>query len=258
MTGGPLASLRDLNIDAITMWFFQGLTIDGLPRSLWYTPQHAAACALGLVALTVLTQTGAKGALSVRLLSGLALGLSVTMSPFLGGAFSLVYAAAVLMDAALERRHFLGIVLGHAWAALPVALAVAWVLLGDVLEGARGALVLGFVGKARRAPIVTILLALGPLLIPAVLGLFAAGEREHRRRMLPALGGVSVGLALFYLVSLARTDPVWVGWRAGQIMLVCLPSLAALFISWSWERAGRRTPAALLLACAFAVGFPPP
>jgi len=253
-TGEPLGSLRDLNIDATTMWFFQGLTVDGLPRSLWYTPQHAGACALGLIALVVLTRTGAYGSLAARLVSGLALGLAVTMSPFLGGAFSLVYGTAVLMDALIERRRFLGVVLGHAWAALPVALAVAWVLLGDVLEGARGALVLGFVGKARRAPVVTMLLALGPLLLPALLGLFAAGG--HRRRTLPALAGISIGLALFYLVSLAKTDPVWVGWRAGQIMLVCLPGLAALFISWSWERAGRRAPAAVLLACAFAVGLP--
>ncbi|RPJ63565.1 MAG: hypothetical protein EHM24_24210, partial [Acidobacteria bacterium] len=205
-TGEPLGALRDLNIDATTMWFFQGLTVDGLPRSLWYTPQHAGACALGLIALVVLTRTGAYGTLAARLVSGLALGLAVTMSPFLGGAFSLVYGTAVLMDALIERRRFLGVVLGHAWAALPVALAVAWVLLGDVLEGARGALVLGFVGKARRAPVVTMLLALGPLLLPALLGLFAAGG--HRRRTLPALAGISIGLALFYLVSLAKTDPV--------------------------------------------------
>ena len=35
----------------MTAWIFQGLTIDSLPRSLWYTPQHAAACGLGLIAL---------------------------------------------------------------------------------------------------------------------------------------------------------------------------------------------------------------
>ena len=51
-TGGPLDALRDNNIDAVTRLVFDGLTIDNLPRSLWYTPQHAGACALGLVALT--------------------------------------------------------------------------------------------------------------------------------------------------------------------------------------------------------------
>ena len=47
----PLASLRSLNVDALTAWIFQGLTVDSLPRSLWYTPQHAAACGLGLIGL---------------------------------------------------------------------------------------------------------------------------------------------------------------------------------------------------------------
>ena len=44
-------AVQRLNIDAMTSWVFQGLTIDSLPRSLWYTPQHAAACAFGLLAL---------------------------------------------------------------------------------------------------------------------------------------------------------------------------------------------------------------
>jgi hypothetical protein len=253
-TGGPLASLRDLNIDAITMWFFQGLTVDGLPRSLWYTPQHAGACALGLIALIVLTRTGSKGSLAARLLSGLALALSVTVSPFLGGAFALVYGAAVFLDALLERRRFISTVVGHAWTAAPVALAVAWAVLGDVLEGARGAVVLGFVGRARKAPVATMLLALGPLLVPALLGIVV--RTPDRRRKLPPLAGSCVGLALFYLVSLAKTDPVWVGWRAGQIMLVSLPALAALWIASWWDRSRGRPAAAALLFCAFAAGLP--
>ena len=278
-TGGPLAALRDLNIDAITMWFFQGLTVDGLPRSLWYTPQHAGACALGLVALVVLTGTGSRGPLAARLLSGLALALSVTVSPFLGGAFSLVYGLAVLLDVLAHRQRAVSSILGHAWAAVPVALAVAWAVLGDVLEGARGALMLGFQGRARNAPVVTVLLALGPLLVPAVLGLFAGLRRAEaprlrsgqgssapttrgasftptRQRMLPAAAGLCVGLLLFYLVSLAKTDPVWVGWRAGQVMLVSLPPLAALFIASWWDRARWRAAAFGVVAVAFLVGLP--
>jgi hypothetical protein len=266
-TGGPLAAVRDLNIDAITMWFFQGLTVDGLPRSLWYTPQHAGACALGLVALVVVTRTGCAGSVPSRLASGLALGLSVTISPFLGAAFSVVYGVAVLLDALVERRRIAARLVGHAWAALPVALAVTWVVLGGVLEGARGALVLGFQGRARNAPLVTILLALGPLLLPAVIGLAAAlgrakaptrqaGAAGTVRPMLPAVAGLVVGLLLFYLVSLAKTDPVWVGWRAGQLMLVSLPPLVAVFVAGSRQRRRGRLAAGLVLAVAFAGGLP--
>ena len=41
--------LLDMNIDAVTDWPFGGLRIDNVPRSLWYTPQHTTAIALGLV-----------------------------------------------------------------------------------------------------------------------------------------------------------------------------------------------------------------
>ena len=37
-SGLPLTAVRDLNVDAMTSWVFQSLTIDSLPRSLWYTP----------------------------------------------------------------------------------------------------------------------------------------------------------------------------------------------------------------------------
>ena len=38
-----------MNIDAMTAWVFGGLRVDNMPRSLWYTPQHTTAVALGLV-----------------------------------------------------------------------------------------------------------------------------------------------------------------------------------------------------------------
>src|SRR5687767_3050175 len=49
----PLAALLDTNVDAITAWAFEGLRVDNMPRSLWYTPQHTTSIALGLTALTI-------------------------------------------------------------------------------------------------------------------------------------------------------------------------------------------------------------
>lgn len=233
---------------------FQGLTIDGLPRSLWYTPQHAGACALGLVALTVLAAAGSRSLRGARLLAGVALALAVTFSPFLGAAFSLVYALAVVVDAARRPRHVAGTVLGHWLPALPVVLAVGWVLAGGVVDGAGGALVLGFSGLARRAPIVTLLLTLGPLLLPAILGGLTTGPGWWR--VVPSAAGLFVGLGLFYLVSLAGTDPVWVGWRAGQILLVTLPALAARFTAEWWTRRRLRPAMAAAVTLAFLVGLP--
>src|SRR5687767_465986 len=36
LRGRPLAELRDVNVDAVTAWYFGGLRIDNIPRSLWY------------------------------------------------------------------------------------------------------------------------------------------------------------------------------------------------------------------------------
>ena len=47
------------NIDAITAWHFEGPRIDGLPRCLWYVPQHSMAYSLGLIALTAAAAAGA-------------------------------------------------------------------------------------------------------------------------------------------------------------------------------------------------------
>jgi hypothetical protein len=84
----PFEELRHLNIDAITYWFLRGLTVDGLPRSLWYTPQHAAACALSLIALAVPVYAPA-GRPVIGLVSGVALGCALIVSPAIGGALLL-------------------------------------------------------------------------------------------------------------------------------------------------------------------------
>jgi hypothetical protein len=54
--GAPFAAVRDVNIDAVTRWFYSSLPIDGLQRLLWYQPHHSTAYALGFSALLVLAQ----------------------------------------------------------------------------------------------------------------------------------------------------------------------------------------------------------
>jgi hypothetical protein len=90
--GRELDSLRQLNIDAITAWVFGSLTVDGLPRSLWYTPQHAMACALGLVACLLPEARAAMGHCAPPP-GGSALGGALAVSPF-SAAFSLIYATS--------------------------------------------------------------------------------------------------------------------------------------------------------------------
>jgi hypothetical protein len=250
-SGQPLGTVRELNIDAITAWFFHGLTIDGLPRALWYTPQHAAACATALVALVVAARGGPTASASAVALAGVALAGAVALSPLLGGVFALVYGLAIVAMTAAEPRRLVQAVLVHAPAAIPVALAVGWCVWSQMLTGAGGSFWLGFYAKARYAPVKTAVLALGPLLVPAVAGFWSL---RHSAAARPAMVAALVGFAMFYLVSLSN-DPFWVGWRAGQVLLVTLPALATGTFAGLFGGRGRAA-AVVATAALFAVGLP--
>ena len=56
-----------------------------MPRSLWYTPQHTTAVALGLVGWLIALGGGARASCRRSPGAGLALGLATTMNPLLGG-----------------------------------------------------------------------------------------------------------------------------------------------------------------------------
>ena len=94
--GRPLAGLLDTNIDAITAWRFGGLRIDNVPRSLWYTPQHTTAIALGLTGLLVAALAGARARLAAIAGAGLALGLATTLNPLLGVVCAAIYGMCVV------------------------------------------------------------------------------------------------------------------------------------------------------------------
>lgn len=220
--GASLAGVRDLNIDAITSWWFSALRVDGLQRCFWWVPQHSMAYALGLVALATANAAGSGASVGAIAIAGLALGGSAMMNPFVGGIFSLAWGLAVLIDAA-RRPDAIARISRHAVAVVPVALALAWCAANQMVEGAGGTLQFGWLGDARHAPVAAVLLSLGPALAPAVPGVLAR-TREHVSSAAACLAGLS--LAALYLVRL-NVDFSWVGFRAGQMFLVALPALTS-------------------------------
>ena len=245
--GEPLSTLRDLNVDAVTSWFFRGITVDGLPRTLMYNPQHAMATACGLIALVVAAVAGARMSVGVALLCGTALGFGLMMSPFPGGVITLIFGVAVVVDLARsfrrskDRRLHSDLPNGArgdlsngarglqtagtmSIVGVPIALALGWCVLNGTFEGAGGELRIGLSSRAMAAPVLWIALALGPLLSVVLLGLVANWKLP--RAVLPAVAGLVLPLGLIYFVTLTSAD-VWVGWRAGQVLLATTPGLAA-------------------------------
>jgi hypothetical protein len=223
-TGRPMSELLDTNVDAITAWAFGGLRVDNMPRSLWYTPQHTTSIGLALSGLTIGVLGGAAAPVGAILCAGLALGLATTMNPLIGGVCSLLYGALVLADA-VRRPGAIRLLARHALAALFVAGAVGWAAASRVMVGAGAALDIGFSGFSRHSPIVTLLLSLGPVLVPAVPGLLGARTEVARRAVVVAAAGILAGLFLLYFVRVSEAS--WVGFRAGQILLVTIPVLLA-------------------------------
>lgn len=227
--GQPLEGLTSLNIDAMSSWRFSGLRVDSLVRSMWYNPQHSMSAALGLLAMPIAGAAGVSSPIGAIVFAGMALALSTTFNPFIGGLFSLIYGTVVVADAIQTRQ--IKPVLHHAIAAALVGLAVGWCVANDMVEGASDVVLYGLGGYARNRPIATLMLSLGPLVVPAMFGIGPPWRLP--RRAWPALAGAVLGLLVFYLVRLS-VEGSYIGFRAGQLMQLALPGLAALFFARLW------------------------
>jgi hypothetical protein len=222
--GRPWTVLRDTNIDAISNWSFGGLRIDNIPRSLWYTPQHTTSIALGLVALTIAALAGARARPAAIAGAGLSLGLATTMNPLLGALCSLIYGICIIVDG-IGGPGGIVLIARHAIAALFVVGAVGWAAVSHVMDGAGSVVDVGFSGYARSHPIITLILSLGPVLLPAIPGILRPAGETTRRAIVIGLSGILIGLFLLYFVRISEAS--WVGFRAGQILLVSIPVLLA-------------------------------
>jgi hypothetical protein len=187
------------------------------------------------------------------LMSGVALAFATVMSPILGGAFSLVYGLSVLLGSLKTPAQMPRILLRHAAAAVPVLLALAWIYANRILEGAGRAIQLGAGPLARSHPVISLALSLGPILAAAVAGLLV--WRGWSRAVLPGLAGVIVGLVGMYGMHVPL-DQAYVGFRAGQVLLVTLPMLAARYFTLADLGGWRRHAVVVSAAVLFAIGLP--
>ena len=251
--GQPLSGLREVNIDAITAWHFQALRIDGLPRCLWYVPQHSTAYALGLIALAGAAAIGSTGSATAILLCGIALAGATMVNPFVGGIFAVAWGIAIAADAARGPLPLIRIVT-HALAAIPVIAAILWCSAAQMVDGAGGALDFGFHGAAAQSPVIALLLSLGPVLILMAIGCSVRSSVAFAR-VVPAIALVLASLGLMYLVRL-RVDAAWVPFRAGQMLLAAAPALIARALISSRGSPAIRWSTAAVLGAAFVTGLP--
>ena len=228
---GPIVPLLgQLNVDAVTRWYYASMPVDGLHRMLLYQPHHLGGYALGLSALLVVARTPDVARPLVALTAGTFLAMSVLLTSFeaimIGAVVSVVYAVRLLAP-----PRWKAIPLCALLGALPVFLAFeASEALAYVDPAATQLVLFGPNPVALAHWAYALLLSFGPMLILGGLGLLAA-LASRRRETLPIVALAVVALGFYFLTDVPDMQHVWVGWRAGHMLFVALTVFTAILLT---------------------------
>ncbi len=214
--GEPLGSFRDMNVDAFSRWFFELTSLDGLHRSLLYTPQHLYSYSLLLI-LVLLLYRGEPRGIASSILAGVVLGAMAGTSIVT----AMIAGPWLVMGRTMEggQKSYL---LRDLFIVGTTALAfLGWYFALGFFDEAGGALV-PRVPRLAEVPAL-LLLEAGPLFF---LGLPALADRYARP--ITALAGMALMAILF--MDIGSYPGVWMAWRAGSILLVALFLMVAVTI----------------------------
>jgi hypothetical protein len=239
--GVPLSGLKNLNIDAVTRWFFQAMPIDGLQRVLLYQPHHALGYALGLLGVVAIAYRQRLFDPIAVTVAGILLGLSTIVSSFAGLMF--ILAAALYEGVAVVRRRDWRRGIAHAIAAA-VPIAVAVVLVGALRYVDTGGSVIrfGLNPQSARRVLLASFLSIGPQLILGGVG--AAIAVRQRLKSAWILGPLVLTCIVFYFfIDVRDHQDVYVGWRAGHLLFMTSTALLGILLERvaSLSRESQRT-----------------
>jgi hypothetical protein len=209
-------SFRDTNVDAFGRWVLGLVSLDGLHRSVLYTPQHLFSYSLLVVLLVLVLRGEPRDRAGAVLLGGILGGMAGTsiVTAILAGPWTV----SVLFFRSHSFRRFLELSL---WTAAPALLCLGGYVALGFFGDAGGALTL----RTPQWPEVfsVLLLDCGALFLLCVYR-FRSGLRRFDREI-AALAGLALLAVLF--LDLKGYEGVWMAWRAGSVLLVALGLLAA-------------------------------
>ncbi len=222
----------DINVDALSRWVFELVSLDGLHRSLLYTPQHLFSYSLVLMLILLLVRGEPKSVSSAALCGVLLGGMAGTsiVSAMLAGPWMVV----VLWRRRREVPFLTTAFVATATSLLFLGWYVALGFFGDV----GGALTLR-VPRPLELPSVLMLDA-GALLLLAVWRWRGRKPFDVELQLLAALALVAV-----LVLDLRGYEGVWMAWRAGSVLLVALGLFALRELRWA--HAAILAPAVLTL-----------
>jgi len=246
--GGPMAAVRNLNIDGVTGWYMRGMKIDGLQRMLFYQPHHIVGYAMGLLGLYAVSHRSRPRDAAAMFVSGILLALSILISSFAGLMFTA--AAAVFEGAAVVRRLDVRRAITHAVAAgIPLAIATALVFVLGYVDTSGSVVAFGLNRLATVRFWLVTFLSFGPVLIISAAAI--ALVLTTKRRDLGVLGALALTCVVFYFfVNVRDHQDVYVGWRVGHLLFMAATVLAGLVFE---QLEGSPTPARIAAWVAVAI-----
>lgn len=246
--GARLAEVRNLNIDAITRWYFHGIPIDGLQRLLFYQPHHVVGYAMGLLGLYSVSHRARPRDAAAMVVSGLLLALSILISSFAGLMFT---AAAALFEAvAVVRRLDFRRAITHAVAAgIPLAIATALVFVLGYVDTGGSVVAFGVNRVALQSFWLVTALSFGPVLIISAAAIAVA--LSAKRGGLGVFGALAGACVIFYFfINVRDHQDVYVGWRVGHLLFLAATVLAGIVFE---HLEGAPTPARIAAWVAVAI-----
>jgi hypothetical protein len=223
--GAAIREVRNLNIDAITRWWFQGIPIDGLQRLLFYQPHHAVGYGIGMLGLLAIARRIRPRDAAAFVIAGTCLGLSIAISSFAGG---MITAAAALHEAiavvrALDWRR----AVAHATAAaIPLAIGTALTFVLKYVDNSGAVVAFELNRMAIRGFWWNTFLSFGPVLLLCLAGLLTL---RRERRGLGIFAALAASCVVFYFfINVRDHQDVYVGWRVGHLMFMAATVVIAI------------------------------
>ena len=223
--GAAVREVRNLNIDAVTRWWFQGIPIDGLQRLLFYQPHHAVGYGIGMVGLLAIARRTRARDAAAFVIAGTCLGLSIAISSFAGG---MITAAAAIHEAiavvkALDWRR----AIVHATAAaVPLAIGTGLTFALKYVDNSGAVVAFELNRMATRGFWWNTFLSFGPVLLLCLAALPALGRE---RRGLGIFASLAASCVVFYFfINVRDHQDVYVGWRVGHLLFMAATVVIAV------------------------------
>ena len=213
----PLVAVKNLNIDAVSRWYFQGIPIDGLQRLLFYQPHHVVGYGIGLIGLIAIARRIRPVDATAFAIAGLCLGLSIAISSFAG--LMLTTGAALFEGVAVLRLLDWRRAFVHAGAAaVPLALATGVVLALRYVDNSGSVVELAVNRTALHDFWWVTLLSFGPVMVLCAAAVPFLWRQPRGLGIFAALAGSCV--IFYFFINVRDHQDVYVGWRVGHFLFM--------------------------------------